>query len=202
MGRKNVAVMLFNDVEVLDFAGPYEVFSRVRTVPGGPSRWSDDSAPFYVFTVAKTTAPIKAIGGLQVTPDYGFDDAPSIDLLVVPGGLGARHLVEDPCTIEWIKSVSATAEETTSVCTGSLLLAKAGLLANRRATTHWGALEILGTIDSSITVDPDSRFVDDVIVTSAGVSAGIDMAFHVVEKHCGADIANDTARYIDYPRPS
>jgi putative intracellular protease/amidase len=102
MNRKNVAVMIFEDVEVLDFAGPYEVFSRVRTVPGGPSRWNDESAPFNVFTVAKTDAPLKAIGGLQVTPDYSFANAPGIDLLVVPGGLGARHLVDDVSTIEWI----------------------------------------------------------------------------------------------------
>jgi transcriptional regulator GlxA family with amidase domain len=200
MNRKNVAVMIFEDVEVLDFAGPYEVFSRVRTVPGGPSRWNDESAPFNVFTVAKTDAPLKAIGGLQVTPDYSFANAPGIDLLVVPGGLGARHLVDDVSTIEWIKSVAQTAEQTTSVCTGSLLLAKAGLLKNRTATTHWGALELLGSIDPSITVDAKARYVDDVIVTSAGVSAGIDMAFHVVEQHCGEAVANDTARYIDYPR--
>ncbi len=200
MDRSNVAVLIFDGVEVLDFAGPFEVFSRTRTEPGVESRSSDDSAPFRVFTVAKTAAPVTATGGLKVLPDYALDEAPAIDLLVVPGGRGTRALLGDETLLAWIRGVSGRAARTTSVCTGSLLLAQAGLLRDRRATTHWGALDLLGSLDASISVDRESRFVDDGIVTSAGVAAGIDMAFYVVEQICGKSVADETARYIDYPR--
>jgi transcriptional regulator GlxA family with amidase domain len=200
MEKTNVAVMLFNNVEVLDFAGPFEVFSRARTVPGLESRWSEDSAPFTVFTVAKDASPVSAIGNLSVNPDYDFKSCPAIDILVVPGGLGARALLDDEQTLQWIKQVDQQTSLTTSVCTGSLVLAKAGLLEKRKATTHWGAYEALEQLDSSIAVDRESRFVDDGIMTSAGVSAGIDLALHIVEQRCGAAVANDTAKYMDYPR--
>ncbi len=200
MEKLNVGILIFDDVEVLDFAGPFEVFSRTRTEPGADSRRSDDSAPFRVFTVAKTVEPIIAIGGLNVTPTHGFEDAPPIDLLVVPGGFGARALLEDEHTLQWVGQVAATARKTTSVCTGALLYAKIGLLKSRRATTHWAALDLLGNIDPSIEVDRESRYVDDGIITSAGVSAGIDMAFYVVEQLCGRGVADETAHYVDYPR--
>ncbi len=200
MEKLNVGILIFDDVEVLDFAGPFEVFSRTRTEPGADSRRTDDSAPFNVFTVAKTKAPIVAIGGLNVTPTHGFEDAPPIDLLVVPGGFGARALLEDDDTLQWVQRIAATARKTTSVCTGALVHAKIGLLKDRRATTHWAALDLLGTIDPSIAVDRESRYVDDGIITSAGVSAGIDMAFYVVEQLCGREVADETAHYVDYPR--
>ncbi len=200
MDKTNVAVMLFDNVEVLDFAGPFEVFSRVRTVPGLESRCSEDSAPFSVFTVAKDTGPVSAIGNLKVVPDYDFSNTPAIDILVVPGGLGARALLDDDQTLQWVKQVNTQTSLTASVCTGSLVLAKAGLLENRKATTHWGAYETLAQIDPSIAVDRQSRFVDDGIMTSAGVSAGIDLSLHIVEQRCGAAVANDTAKYMDYPR--
>lgn len=200
MEKLNVGILIFDDVEVLDFAGPFEVFSRTRTEPGADSRRSDDSAPFNVFTVAKTKAPIMAVGGLNVTPTHGFDDAPPIDLLVVPGGFGTRELLEDEDTLQWIQHIAATARKTTSVCTGALLHAKIGLLKGRRATTHWAALDMLGAIDPSIEVDRENRYVDDGIITSAGVSAGIDMAFYVVEQLCGREVADETAHYVDYPR--
>lgn len=201
MEKQNVGIFIFDQVEVLDFAGPYEVFSRTRTVPGMESRQSGESAPFNVFTVARNSGPIIAVGGLKVVPDYGFEDAPDIDLLVVPGGMGARALIDDDAVLAWIRRIAAGAAQTTSVCTGALLLAQAGLLEGRRATTHWGALDLLESLDRGVDVDRKSRFVDDGIITSAGVSAGIDMAFHVVERQCGSDVANETARYIDYPRP-
>ncbi len=109
--------------------------------------------------------------------------------------------MEDAATLEWIRRVSSAAAQTTSVCTGSLLLAKAGLLTNRRATTHWGAHDLLQSLDVRTTVDRDSRVVDDGVITSAGVASGIDMAFHVVEKLYGKAVADETARYIEYPRP-
>ncbi len=200
MKKLNIGILIFDNVEVLDFTGPYEVFSRTRTVAGMESRRSDDSAPFSVFTVARSSAPIIATGGLKVVPDYSFVDAPNIDLLVVPGGMGTRPLREDGFVLDWIRGVAAKATQITSVCTGSLVLANAGLLDGRRATTHWGSLDGLEAVGRGIKVDRESRFVDDGVVTSAGVAAGIDMAFHIVERYCGREVADETARYIDYPR--
>jgi transcriptional regulator GlxA family with amidase domain len=200
MERVNVGIFIFPDVEVLDFAGPFEVFSRVRTEPGTGSRLDEASAPFRVFTVAELASPLRAVGGLKVTPDFAFAEAPPIHLLLVPGGMGTRPLIEHEPVIAWIRDTASAARLVTSVCTGSLLLASAGLLDGKRATTHWGALDRLAGLGRDITVERDARFVDDGVITSAGVSAGIDMSFHVVEKLCGKDIADETAHYIDYPR--
>lgn len=202
MDRKTVGIFIFDDVEVLDFAGPYEVFSRTRTVPGADSRRSDESAPFRVFTVARSRETVTAIGGLRVIPDFAWADAPPIDLLVIPGGFGTRPLLSDRATLDWLPQAASRASLVTSVCTGALLLAKTGLLRNRRATTHWAALDLLASIDSTVQVDRDARVVHDRVFTSAGVSAGIDMAFAVVEALCGKEIADETAHYIDYPRIS
>ena len=193
-----MGILLFDQVEVLDFAGPFEVFSRTRLVPGLESRRSEESAPFFVFTVAATRAPINATAGLQVLPRYAFADAPPIDILVVPGGFGTRALLADAGALDWIRDAAKGARLVTSVCTGSLLLAKAGLLADRRATTHWGALDLLESL--GVRVDREKRVVDDGVVTSAGVASGIDMAFYVVETLFGREVAQETARYIEYPR--
>ena len=200
--RKTVGIFIFDDVEVLDFTGPFEVFSRTRTVPGADSRRSDDSAPFQVFTVARGPDAIAAIGGLRVIPDYSWADAPPIDILVVPGGFGTRALLTDQEALDWIAKAASRAEQTTSVCTGALLLAKTGLLEGHRATTHWAAHDLLISIDPSIRLERDARVVHDGVFTSAGVSAGIDMAFAVVERYCGREVADETARYIEYPRSS
>jgi transcriptional regulator GlxA family with amidase domain len=197
---KTVGILIFDDVEVLDFAGPYEVFSRTRLVAGAESRRTDDSAPFRVFTVACARELVTAIGGLKVMPDFAWSDAPAIDLLVVPGGFGTRALLRDEPTLAWVRSAAARASLVTSVCTGALVLAQLGLLAGRRATTHWAAHDLLASLDPSIHVDRQSRVVNDGVVTSAGVSAGIDMAFDVVEQLCGKTVADETAHYIDYPR--
>ena len=199
MERWNVGILIFAGVEVLDFAGPFEIFSRTRTVPGIESRRDDASAPFEVFTVARKPEPVTATGGLVVQPRYGFADAPPIDLLLVPGGFGTRALLEDRETLAWIAERSRAARLTTSVCTGALLLAKSGLLAGRRATTHWGALDLLGTLHDPALVVRDVRVVEDGVITSAGVSAGMDLAFRVVERRCGRAVAEETARYIEYP---
>ena len=196
--RKNVGILIFDDVEVLDFAGPFEVFSRTRTVAGADSRRSDDSAPFEVFTVARTRDVVTAIGGLKVLPHYSWTDAPTIDILVVPGGFGTRPLLADQATLDWIRKAAAASSQVTSGCTGALLLAKAGLLKGRRATTHWAGLELLASIDPTIQVQRDQRVVSDTVVTSAGVSAGIDMAFRVVDTLCGRAVADETAHYIEY----
>jgi len=200
MQHWNTGILLFDGVEVLDFAGPFEVFSRARMEPGVESRRRDDNAPFRVFTVAKTALEVQATGGLRVVPQHGFADTPRIDLLVVPGGFGTRALVEDEQTLDWIRRVSAQAQLTTSVCTGAALLARAGLLQGRRATTHHASYDWLASLDPSITVERGVRFVCDGVVTSAGVSAGIDMAFEVVAMRCGPAVADETAQYIEYRR--
>ncbi|HEV3485108.1 MAG TPA: DJ-1/PfpI family protein [Vicinamibacterales bacterium] len=198
----NVAILIFPRVEVLDFAGPFEVFSRTRLVPGPESRRRDDdpSAPFHVFTVAARREPIVATGGLVVVPHYSFEDCPAVDLLVVPGGFGTRVLIQDEPTLAWIRRIDATSRMTTSVCTGSLLLAAAGLLEGKTATTHWAAHDLLASMN--VNVDRDRRVVDvsDRIVTSAGVAAGIDMSFSIVERLFGRQVADETAKYIEYRR--
>jgi transcriptional regulator GlxA family with amidase domain len=200
MERTRVGILIFDNVEVLDFAGPFEVFSRTRLVPGTDSRRSEDSAPFQVFTVARTHDPVHATGGLVVVPSFGFDDAPPIDLLVVPGGFGTRSLLHDEEILDWIRRTAAAARQVTSVCTGALLLGQAGLLRGRRATTHWAALDLLESLGTGATVERSLRVVEDGVVTSGGVAAGIDMAFHLVERMFGREVADETAHYIEYRR--
>jgi transcriptional regulator GlxA family with amidase domain len=200
MERIKTGILIFDDVEVLDFAGPFEVFSRTRLVAGVESRRSEDSAPFDVFTVARTRDPITATGGLTVVPRYGFADAPEIDLVLVPGGFGTRPLLHDEAILDWIRGTAAAARYVTSVCTGSLLLGQAGLLQGRRATTHWASLDLLESLDVGVTVERDLRVVDDDVITSAGVASGIDMAFYLVESLFGKEVADETAKYIEYRR--
>ncbi len=199
MDKWNVGILIFDGVEVLDFAGPFEVFSRTRLTPGVEARRSEESAPFHVFTVAKSCAPISTTGGLSVTPHHGFMDTPRIDLLVVPGGFGTRALLHDAETLDWIRRTASGARQVTSVCTGSLLLAKAGLLEGRRATTHWAALDLLASLGPGH-VERELRVVDDGIISSAGVASGIDMAFYVVERLFGTEVADETAHYMEYRR--
>lgn len=199
MERWNVGILVFDEVEVLDFAGPFEVFSRTRLVPGLDSRRSEESAPFRVFTVGKSLETVSATGDLRIVPHHSFTDAPRIDLLVVPGGFGTRPLMNDAATVDWIRRTAATSRMVTSVCSGALLLSKAGLLEGRRATTHWGALDLLESL-GGVRVDRAARVVDDGVITSAGVASGIDMSFHVVERLHGRAVADETARYIEYRR--
>ncbi len=198
--KLNVGIFIFDDVEVLDCCGPYEVFSRTRLKAGVESRLSEASAPFQVFTLAETSSPIRATGGLQIIPDYSFDSVPSLDILIIPGGLGTRTLINDSKTIDWIRKIVSQTQQTASVCTGALLLAKAGLLQNHKATTHWASLDLLQSMDSSIQVLKNQRVVNDGIISSGGISAGIDMAFSLVEKMFGKTVAEDTAHYMEYLR--
>jgi transcriptional regulator GlxA family with amidase domain len=200
MEKWNVGILLYDDVEVLDFAGPFEVFSRTRLTPGAESRRSEDSTPFQVFTVAKTKHNVRAVGNLIVEPRYSFSDAPRVDVVVIPGGWGSRKVMEDAEVLAWVQRVAESARYTTSVCTGALVLARAGLLAGRRATTHWAAYDLLESLGEGVKVIRDVRVVKDGIFSSAGVSAGMDMAFAVIEEICGASVANETAHYIEYLR--
>src|SRR5215471_14907934 len=161
MDKLNTAIFMFDGVEVLDFAGPFEVFSRTRLVPGVESRRSDASAPFNVFTVARSIDPVHATGGLLVVPHFDFANAPAIDLLVIPGGFGTRELLDDVEVRQWIQETAIKTRLTTSVCTGALLLARAGLLSGRRATTHWGAHDLLASLDPTIVVERQLRVVHD-----------------------------------------
>lgn len=200
MTPSNVGIFIFDEVEVLDFAGPFEVFSRTRLVPGADSRRGSDSAPFHVFTVARSEDAIRAIGGLRILPQHSWRSAPPIDILVIPGGFGTRNLLKDKLAIDWVRSAANQASLVTSVCTGALLLAQAGLLRGRHATTHWAACDLLAATDPTIVVERGVRVVHDTVITSAGVSAGMDMAFDVVELRCGRDVAKETADYIEYRR--
>ena len=196
----SVGILIFDGVAPLDVAGPFEVFSRTRLVPGVESRRTEEGAPFDVFTVARTREAVTASGGLVLVPRYSFEDAPPIHLLLVPGGFGTRPLLQDTETIDWIRRTAAAARKVASVCTGALLLARAGLLEGRRATTHWGAFGLLASLGRNITIDREARFVDDSVLTSAGVASGMDLAFHVVDTLFGRDVADETAHYIEYRR--
>jgi transcriptional regulator GlxA family with amidase domain len=200
MERWRVGILVFDGVAALDVAGPFDVFSRARLEPGVESRHSEDSALFDVFTVGRTKDPVTATGGLVLLPRWSFGDAPAIDLLLVPGGFGTRPLLQDAETIDWIRRTAATARRTASVCTGALLLARAGLLDGRRATTHWGAFGLLASLGKGLLVDREARFVDDGVLTSAGVASGMDLAFHIVETLFGRPVADETARYLEYRR--
>lgn len=183
-----VAILLFDDVELLDFAGPFEVFS----VAGR------DGA-FAVYTAASTTAPISTHGGLTVTPDYAVADAPPADILVVPGGQGARATMHQKDVLTWVHEEAARASVVLSVCTGAFILAQAGLLDGCAVTTHHSALDQLANLAPRAEVTQDRRFVDNgPIVTAAGISAGIDAALHVVERLKGAAAARATAQYMEY----
>lgn len=197
--KRRVGIVVFDQVEVLDFAGPFEVFSRTRLVEGLDSRRSDDSAPFSVVLLGVESGPIAATGGLQICSDYTLEAAPPIDILVVPGGFGTRPLMNNAPVVDLIRRLASEAELVASVCTGALLLAKAGLLEGRRATTHWGALDLLASL-GRIDVVRDCRFVDAGVMTSAGVSAGIDLSLMIVERLFGKAVADDTARYMEYRR--
>jgi transcriptional regulator GlxA family with amidase domain len=188
MEKLNVGILLFDDVEVLDFAGPFEVFSRTRLTPGAESRRGEEAAPFQVFTVAKTKQRIRAVGNLVVEPHYSFSDVPRIDIVVIPGGWGSRKVMEDPEVLAWVQRAAQSARYTSSVCTGALVL------------THWAAYDLLESLGEGIKVIRDVRVVKDGIFSSAGVSAGMDMAFALVEEICGASVANETAHYIEYLR--
>ena len=191
--KRSVGIFIFDEVEVLDFAGPFEVFSVAGKRTEGA---------FDVFTFAEKPGAISARNGLSVNPRYTFADAPPIDLLLIPGGQGTRPLVNNAGVIEWIRQRSAAAQLVLSVCTGALLLAKAGLLDGLAATTHHLALDELRAIGPKTTVLCEPRVVDNGrVVTSAGVAAGIDMAFHVVARLLGREIAEGTAKYIEYPWP-
>lgn len=194
---RTVAIFLYPDVEVLDLAGPFEVFhtaSRMRQRMDPAA-----SPPFRVITVAESTRPVAARGGLLLTPLHAIDSHPAIDLLVIPGGVVDR-LIERSSVIEWLRTVHASTTVTASVCTGAFLLAQAGLLDGLATTTHWEDLADLADRFPRVHVVGDRRWVDvGRIVTSAGIAAGIDMSLHLVARLEGSELAVRTARQMDFP---
>jgi len=196
MNRKRVGILVFPQVEVLDFCGPFEVFSVTRL---NESARREESSPFEVLLVAETTEPITATGGLRVIPDVSLDACPPLDVLVVPGGWGTRSEIKNERLLAWIRARGTAVETLTSVCTGSMLLGQAGLLDGRRATTHWRALPWMRESFPAVGVEEKLHVVEDGnVLTSAGISAGIDMALRVVARYHGDEVARNTARNMEY----
>ncbi len=190
-GLLTVGIYLFNKVELLDFAGPYEVFSVTAEL--------NQYRMFQVFTLSEDGRPIQTINGLKAMVDYSFDNHPPIDLLVIPGGVGTRKEVNNDKVIQWIKQVHKNGHITMSVCSGSILLGKAGLLEDLEAVTHHEVFHLLEKASPRTRINRDKRWIDnDRVMTSAGISAGIDLSLHVVEKLYGADIKKKTVTYMEY----
>ena len=199
MKQKRVGIVIFDDVEVLDFCGPFEVFSAVRI---DEEKRREKPSPFEVRLVAEKSGPIVATGGMRVIPDHSFQSCPKLDILVVPGGWGTRRELKNPVMLDWLKARAAQVETLTSVCTGSMLLGSAGLLDGLHATTHWKSLDWMRDAFPAVSVHYDQHVVaDGRVLTSAGISAGIDMALKAVARYCGEAVARATAKHMEYPYP-
>lgn len=196
MQRKVVGIVIFPEVEVLDFCGPYEVFAVVRL---NEARRREEPSPFKVLLVAEQAEAVKISGGMRVIPDCTLADCPRLDILLVPGGWGTRREIDNEKLIDWIALRGRQVETLTSVCTGSMLLGRAGLLDSRRATTHWRSLAWMRETFPAVMVEDNLHVVEDGhILTSAGISAGIDLALKVVGRYYGEVIARATARHMEY----
>ncbi|NOX32989.1 MAG: DJ-1/PfpI family protein [Deltaproteobacteria bacterium] len=192
----NVGIYIYNEVEVLDFAGPFEVFSTASRV----KIRMDTALPdlFNVFTVGEKMAPVLARGGLKIVPRYHISDHPKINLLIIPGGIVSDEL-EKEHLISWIKESSGAADITASVCTGAFLLGEAGLLQSKAATTHWEDIPDLVSMLPDIQIKRDVRWVDEGnVVTAVGISAGIDMSLHLVSRLDSKNLAVRTAKQMEY----
>jgi transcriptional regulator GlxA family with amidase domain len=193
--RKHVGIVLFPDVEELDAVGPWEVLSAWT------GQFPDDG--YAVSCLSQSGGRVVCAKGLAIEAHHSFADAPALDVLIYPGGQGTRRQLNDDKTLGWVRGQRYSVPLMTSVCTGSLVYAAAGLLSGRPATTHWASLDRLAELDPTIDVRRDERFVDDGdVITSAGVSAGIDMALHLVARLADVERARQVRRYIQYdPSP-
>lgn len=197
---RNLAIYIFDEVEVLDFAGPFEVFSVCGLRTG-------KEKPFNVYTVAQQEL-VTARNQLKIIPHYLMDSCPIPDILLLPGGggiypdgtpFGSRREMNNAPLLDWIREKNKTAEMLLSVCTGSLLLGKAGLLEGLSATTHWKAVDVMRAVAPNTTILPEERWVDNGrIILSAGISAGLDMSLYVISKLLGKETADETAKYMQY----
>ena len=193
--KKNVAILVFDDVEVLDFAGPFEVFAVADELSG--------HGLFHTFTIATKPGTVRARNGLKIVPHFTFEHCPAPHVIVIPGGEGRRALMRMPSVHEWLRLKSRTAEIVLSVCTGSFVLAAAGLLDGLRVTTHHDCLAELREFAPQLEIVPAVRFTDNGrFLTAAGITAGIDCSLHVVQRLAGLAAAESTARYMEYAPPS
>ena len=189
---KQLGILIFDDVEVLDFAGPFEVFSVANQLSG--------YTLLEVHTFSQTTLPIRARNGLQVVPDHTISSLPTLDYVVLPGGDGTKKVVQNTSIIEEIKQRVLSSEWTMTVCSGSRILGKAGFLEQKPYCTHHEVYESIQELVPSALPQPDLRFIqtNDRIWTAAGISAGIDLALHLTEVTFGKELALATAKYIEY----
>lgn len=187
-----VAIVVFDDVEVLDACGPFEVFSVAGYVEG--------KKPFSVRLVAETGGAVRARNGLRLLPDHDYADCPEPDIVVVPGGPGARPQSRDAALREWLKRTIVPQRTVLSVCTGALILGRAGYLDGLDVTTHHMALDELREAAPDAVIHDAARYLwNDNILVAAGVSSGIDASLEIVARFCGEDMARSTARYMEYP---
>jgi transcriptional regulator GlxA family with amidase domain len=199
MNRKRVGIVIFDEVEVLDFCGPFEVFSVTRLYE---ERRREERSPFEIVLISQFDQAVTTAGRMKVLPDFTFDNCPDLDILVIPGGWGTRKEMHNEVMLSFVRSRAPRVERLASVCTGALILGNAGLLDGLRATTHWRYLQMMEELFQKVMVDSKSHVVKaGRIITSAGISAGIDMALHVVADYFGEDIARATARHMEYPFP-
>lgn len=188
---RRVALFVFDEAEVLDVAGPFEVFSVTGRRHG--------LEPFAVSLVAERPGLVTLRNGFRVEPHTTLAKTPAPDLLIIPGGQGTRREMHNPAVIDWVRRAAPRAELILSVCTGALVLASAGLLDGLEATTHHGAIDLLRSTAPSAQVREGVRFLDNgKVVVSAGISAGIDMSLHVVGRLLGQEMAEETAAYMEY----
>jgi len=185
-------IFLFDDVELLDFAGPYEVFSAAGDLNEGNSL-------FEVFTITGDGNGIRTINGLRVVPDYSFINHPRIDILIVPGGIGTKAEMEKENVLVWLLQNYIISKYTLSICSGARLLAKLGLLDNIEAVTHHEVVSDIREISPSAVISNDKRYIDSgKLLTSAGITAGMDLSFYMLEKLCGEEVKNDVMAYMEY----
>lgn len=192
---RTVGILIFDDVEVLDACGPFEVFSVART----PRHHEDEHRLFRACMIAQESRTVTCRGGMLLQPHYAIESHPDLDLILVPGGQGTRRERTNCVLIRWIEQQNQSSQLTLSVCTGALLLAEAGLLRGLRATTHWNSIEWMRSQYPEVKMVSGARFVDEGrIITSAGISAGIDMSLHVVARLYGKETALWTARRMEH----
>ena len=191
---KTIAILLFNDVEVLDACGPFEVFATAKDVDG--------SALFHVVTVAESTGLIRSVGGLLLKPHHDLEHCPHIDVLLIPGGVGRKYEVGNTRVIDWIRARAARAELVVSVCTGAFLIAQAGLLDGLAATTHHSTFDEFVAQFPGTSVQRNVRYVDaGRVISAAGIAAGIDASLYALARLAGAQVAVATAERMEYPLP-
>ena len=192
----NIAIYLYDQIEVLDFAGPFEVFSTASRMHASENK--DANPLFEVFTLSESGEAIHARGQLQVVPQYSIKAHPPIDLLIVPGGI-VEEQIQRANVIQWIQQQAQVAKISAAICTGSFLFAQANLLDGRAATTHWEDIPDFERSFPDLDVRKDVRWVDTGdVLTSAGISAGIDMSLHLVERLASRSLAEKTARQMDF----